>query len=99
MTNELHVGLTRSLTPRRGAVFIHDEVYSVPDWKHPRTFDPLVHSFNPLKGLDYKTARQIANVLYAIYPQGENTLTVPERPPRPAPRAPRCQAARSGDWR
>jgi hypothetical protein len=39
-------------------------------------FDPKKHSFNPLAGIDYKKARQIADVLYTISPQGENTLTV-----------------------
>jgi hypothetical protein len=39
-------------------------------------FDPLAHSFNPLKGIDYKKAREISDVLYTVYPQGENTLTV-----------------------
>jgi hypothetical protein len=39
-------------------------------------FDPLKHSFNTHKGIDYKKAREIADVLYTVYPQGENTLTV-----------------------
>lgn len=34
------------------------------------------HSFNPLKDIDLKKARAIAEIIYAAYPQGENTLTV-----------------------
>jgi hypothetical protein len=39
-------------------------------------FDPLKHSFNPLQDLTYKKAREIADILYTVSPQGENTLTV-----------------------
>jgi hypothetical protein len=41
-----------------------------------RIFDPLRHCFNPLKDIDYKNARELADVLYTVSPQGENTLTV-----------------------
>jgi hypothetical protein len=46
--------------------------------EHPkaRVFDPTRHSFNPLKGMDYKRARELAELFYTISPQGENTLTV-----------------------
>jgi hypothetical protein len=40
--------------------FIHDEV---PKLRGAKIFDPLKHSFNPLHGIEYKTARQIADVL------------------------------------
>lgn len=45
---------------------------------HPkvRVFDPRHHSFNPLKNIDKKTARQIAKVPYLAAPEGTNTLTV-----------------------
>jgi hypothetical protein len=33
-------------------------------------FDPAKHCFNPLKGLDYKNARELAEILYALSPQG-----------------------------
>jgi hypothetical protein len=71
--NQLHVGLTRILEPAARGLFIHDEV---PDMPRARIFDPTKHSFNPLKGIEYKTARALADVLYTISPQGENTLTV-----------------------
>jgi hypothetical protein len=41
-----------------------------------RPFDPAVHSFDPLAGMDYPRARAFADALYAASPQGENTLTV-----------------------
>jgi hypothetical protein len=41
-----------------------------------RVFDPLKHTFNPLAHLGYKEARELAEVLYTVSPQGENTLTV-----------------------
>jgi hypothetical protein len=36
----------------------------------------MKHSFNPLKGIDYKRARKLAELFYTISPQGDNTLTV-----------------------
>jgi hypothetical protein len=39
-------------------------------------FDPHRHSFNPLKDMDYKGARDFAALLYGIAPEGQNTLTV-----------------------
>jgi len=57
-------------------LFIDDEIPDIPDWKRPKIFDPFKHGYNPLKDIDYRKAREIADVLYTIYPQGENTLTV-----------------------
>lgn len=73
--NQLHVGTHRNIAaPPGGAfLFITDEVPPLPNIS---VFDPLVHSFNPLKDITHKRARELADVLYAIYPQGENTLTV-----------------------
>jgi hypothetical protein len=70
--NKLFLGLTKDVPPERG-LFIHDDVPTV---SRARVFDPFKHSFNPLKDMNYKKARQIADVLYTIAPQGENTLTV-----------------------
>src|SRR5258707_2786183 len=70
--NRFFVGLTKTIEPQRG-LFIHDEV---PDISRARIFDPAKHSFNPLKDIDYRKARALAEVLYTITPQGENTLTV-----------------------
>jgi hypothetical protein len=59
--------------PRCGFLFIGNEV---PNVRRARIFDPAKHSFNPLKSIDYKKAREPADVLYTIAEQGENTLTV-----------------------
>lgn len=74
MLNKLHIGFSRSVSiPERGCLFIDDEV---PETPRARIFDPRFDSFNPLANIDYKKAREIADVLYTLYPQGENTLTV-----------------------
>lgn len=71
--NQLFVGLTKTIPPPERGLYIHD---TVPEHSRGRIFDPAVHSFNPLKDIDYKKARALADVLYTIAPQGENTLTV-----------------------
>jgi hypothetical protein len=38
-------------------------------------FDPAIHSFNPLKGMTYRRAREFIAVLDAVFPEGESTLT------------------------
>jgi hypothetical protein len=77
MSNKLYVGLSKNVElPDGGYLFIDDEIPNIPDWKRPKIFDPLKHGFNPLKDIDYRKAREIADVLYTVYPQGENTLTV-----------------------
>jgi hypothetical protein len=74
MLNKLYVGFSKKVElPKRGYLFIDDEVPKIPQ---SRVFDPKEDSFNPLKDLDYKRAREIAEVLYTVSPQGENTLTV-----------------------
>lgn len=71
--NKLFIGLHKTVPPPTRGLFLHDEV---PELPRARVFDPALHSFNPLKGIDYKKARALADVLYTAYPQGENTLTV-----------------------
>jgi hypothetical protein len=71
MMNQLYIGPLK--LPRGGFLYIDDEV---PDVYRSRVFDPTKNSFNPLANIEYKAARQLANVLYTLYPQGENTLTV-----------------------
>jgi hypothetical protein len=72
--NHLYVGFTRNVElPKGGFLFIDDEVRDIP---RSRIFDPLKHCFNPLKNLEYKKARELAELLYTLSPQGENTLTV-----------------------
>ena len=73
--NKLSIGFSNTVEPptRRGYLFIDDDVPDVPG---SRVFDPAIHSFNPLAGIDEKKARELAELLYLIFPQGENTLTV-----------------------
>lgn len=71
--NKLYVGFAKEVKPPKAGLFIDDKVPKIPLAK---VFDPKKHSFNPLAGIDYKKARAIADVLYTIAPQGENTLTV-----------------------
>jgi len=41
-----------------------------------RTFDPAKDSFNPLRGMTHRQAREFADILYIASPHGETTLTV-----------------------
>lgn len=59
--------------PRGGFLLIDDEARDIP---RSRVFDPTKHSFNPLKSIDYKRARELTELFYTIAPQGEGTLTV-----------------------
>jgi len=43
-------------------------------FKRAKEFNPHKHSFNPLKGIDYKKAREFAAVVYGN--EGKDTLTV-----------------------
>jgi hypothetical protein len=40
-----------------------------------RLFDPTVHSFNPLTGMDYKRACDFVSVLQSVFAAGRDTLT------------------------
>jgi hypothetical protein len=40
-----------------------------------RQFDVTKHTFNPLKDMTYRKARDFADVLDAVFPEGESTLT------------------------
>lgn len=71
--NKLFVGFSKIVEPPKRGLFINDDV---PDLPRARIFDPAKHSFNPLKDIDYRKARALADVLYTASPQGENTLTV-----------------------
>ncbi len=69
MLNKLYIGFSKTIEPpKSGCLFINDEAPPIP---RARVFDPLKHCFNPLRGITYKKAREIAGVLYAISPQGE----------------------------
>lgn len=62
--NSLSIGFIETVHPPQRGLFIHDEA---PDIDRARIFDPTVHSFNPLKGIDYKTARQLVLPTYAAF--------------------------------
>lgn len=47
----------------------------LPSRRTVTVFDPAIHSFNPLKDMDYRRAREFVAVLKAVFPEGENTLT------------------------
>jgi hypothetical protein len=72
--NRIYIGFKKTVElPKRSYLFIDDEVPSIP---RARIFDPAEHCFNPLKGMNYKKARELAELLYTLSPQGDNTLTV-----------------------
>lgn len=72
--NILHLGFNNQVTlPKGGYLFISDKIPKIP---HALVFDHRIHSLNPLAKLDYKSARELVDALYAVSPQGENTLTV-----------------------
>jgi hypothetical protein len=48
----------------------------IAEFPHAKLFDPAVHCFNPLKGIDYKRARDFAATIYSASPEGSETLTV-----------------------
>lgn len=75
--NQLYVGFSKQVPlPKGGFLLIDDEVPKIKQWRNPRYFDVDKHSFNPLQGIDETRARELAELLYTIYPQGQNTLTV-----------------------
>jgi hypothetical protein len=74
MRNTLYIGSKKHIElPKGGCFVIEDDERHLP---RARVFDPLKHSFNPLKDIDYRKARQLAEIFYTAYPQGDNTLTV-----------------------
>jgi hypothetical protein len=74
MRNTLYIGSKKNIElPKGGCLVIEDAVRDIP---RARVFDPTRHCFNPLKGIDYRKARQLAEIFYTAYPQGDNTLTV-----------------------
>jgi hypothetical protein len=40
-----------------------------------KLFDVSKHSFNPLRGMDYRRRREFVTILDAVFPEGKNTLT------------------------
>jgi hypothetical protein len=73
--NELHIGFKRKVKPVPGCLLIQDDNEGLRKYR-PKVFDPLKHSFDPLKGMNERKAQELAEIIYTIYPQGEDTLTV-----------------------
>lgn len=71
--NQLYIGLKNDIElPRGNFLLIHDEV---PDVPRSRIFDPLRHSFNPLEKINYRKACDFVDIIDALFPRGDSTLT------------------------
>jgi hypothetical protein len=77
---KLHVGFDNEIeVPKKGGCFfLADEVPELPSWRRAKIFDPNIHSFDPLEGMNYLKATAFVDVLLALMPGGENTLTKEE---------------------
>jgi hypothetical protein len=69
--NRLHVGFEKDIAlPKGSFLYINDEI---PSHLKAKVFDPLKHSFDPLKDIDRKTARDLAHMavlsLLAVLPR------------------------------
>lgn len=51
------------------------DALTIPKRRKVTYFDYTQDSFNPLKGMDYRKARDFVAVIDSIFPEGENTLT------------------------
>lgn len=51
------------------------DAVSIPPKRKVTTFDVTKHSFNPLKNIDYRRAREFISVLDSVFPEGKDTLT------------------------
>lgn len=81
--NALIVGANKSdfssLLPERFLLIDDGEIsdaLTFPSEFRVERLDLSKHHYNPLKGIDYRRARQLSETIYAAAPQGENTLTV-----------------------
>jgi hypothetical protein len=74
--NQLHVGFNKEVLPVGGCLFIGDDISEAPHKFRPKVSDPAKHSFNPIKDISEAQAQEFAEVIYTVYGQGENTLTV-----------------------
>src|SRR5690348_7677542 len=71
--NRLYIGTNPHIElPEGGYLFIDDEVPMV---AKARVFDPRIHSFNPLRKLDYRKACALMEIFDAIFSRGDSTLT------------------------
>ena len=67
MMNKLYIGLSKTIElPKGGLLLIEDELRDVQEWWWPGIFDPLKHSFDPLKGIDYRKAVALVDAVMAV---------------------------------
>jgi len=76
MTNVIYIGLEPEIEYPNDGLLICDEVPQQFRKYRDNIFTPRDHSINPLENNNDKTAREQADNIYTIYPQGANTLTV-----------------------
>src|SRR4249919_1019085 len=79
--NKLVIGLadkTEALFPDKSRFLLIDDGpicdAFLDKYKHTKEFDPHQHSFNPLKGMTVRKARDLTSVFYGS--EGQTTLTV-----------------------
>jgi hypothetical protein len=82
MNNSLLIGTADKTQPllditRPGFLLIDDGPIADAFLEHfrAREFDPHRDSFNPLRGMDYRRARDFAATVYTASPEGKDTLT------------------------
>lgn len=81
--NALYVGLAdkteQFLQAKPGFLLLDDGPIAdafLDQFPRAKEFNPTVHSFNPLRGMDYRAARDLVGALYSASPEGKDTLTV-----------------------
>ncbi|HEX3861319.1 MAG TPA: hypothetical protein VHY35_06455 [Stellaceae bacterium] len=73
MKNQLFVGISREVPIQKGGfLLIEDEPRAA---SQVRIFDPNIHSFNILEGLNYRRKCDIVETIDALFTRGESTLT------------------------
>ena len=78
--NRLVVGTDKSEITKHlpdAFLFIDDDISTVPlpPRRKVTKLDLSHHSYNPLRDIDYKRAKELIAVLDAVFPEGEDTLT------------------------
>jgi hypothetical protein len=71
---KIYIGDAEVALPKGGCLFITNEFLDIPEWRHPRRFDPKSDCFNPLAGLNYPKACMIVDIYDALFPAGGTTL-------------------------
>lgn len=78
--NRLHVGTEKQFTFPQTFLLVDDgpiiDALTIPKRRKVTRFDFTKNSFNPLRGIDPKKARELADLIYATAPYGMETLTV-----------------------